>query len=42
MKVLLDTKIVIHREAATIINEDIGILFRWLDNLLTAHVTSFV
>ena len=33
MKVLLDTNIVIHREAATVIDEDIGILFRWLDNL---------
>ncbi len=33
MKVLLDTNIIIHREAATIINEDIGVLFRWLDNL---------
>jgi predicted nucleic acid-binding protein len=33
MKILLDTNIVIHREAATVINEDIGVLFRWLDNL---------
>jgi predicted nucleic acid-binding protein len=33
VKILLDTNIVIHREAATIINEDIGVLFRWLDNL---------
>lgn len=33
MKILLDTNIVIHREAATVIDEDIGILFRWLDNL---------
>jgi predicted nucleic acid-binding protein len=33
VKVLLDTNIVIHREAATIVDEDIGILFRWLDNL---------
>lgn len=33
MKILLDTNIVIHREAATVVNEDIGILFRWLDNL---------
>lgn len=33
MKVLLDTNIVIHREAATVIDEDIGILFKWLDNL---------
>lgn len=33
MRVLLDTAIVIHREAATVVNEDIGVLFRWLDNL---------
>jgi len=33
VKVLLDTNIVIHREAATVVHEDIGILFRWLDNL---------
>ncbi len=33
MKILLDTNIVIHREATTVIDEDIGILFRWLDNL---------
>ena len=33
MKILLDTNIVIHREAVTVINEDIGILFKWLDNL---------
>jgi predicted nucleic acid-binding protein len=31
MKVLLDTNIVIHREASRILNKDIGILFRWLD-----------
>lgn len=33
MKILLDTNIVIHREATTVVDEDIGILFRWLDNL---------
>jgi predicted nucleic acid-binding protein len=33
MKILLDTNIVIHREAVTVVNEDIGVLFRWLDNL---------
>ena len=33
LEVLLDTNIVIHREAATVVNEDIGVLFRWLDNL---------
>ncbi len=31
MRVLLDTNIVIHREASRILNVDIGILFRWLD-----------
>jgi len=33
VKVLLDTNIVIHREAATVVDEDIGVLFKWLDNL---------
>lgn len=31
MKALLDTNIVIHREAGRVVNQDIGILFRWLD-----------
>jgi predicted nucleic acid-binding protein len=31
MKVLLDTNIIIHREASRILNKDIGILFKWLD-----------
>jgi len=31
MKALLDTNIVIHREAGKIYNQDIGILFKWLD-----------
>lgn len=33
MKVLLDTNIIIHREAATVVNNDIGQLFKWLDRL---------
>ena len=33
MKVLLDTNIIIHREAPSVVNEDIGVLFRWLDRL---------
>jgi hypothetical protein len=33
MKVLLDTNIIIHRETSNVINNDIGILFRWLDKL---------
>jgi rRNA maturation endonuclease Nob1 len=31
MKALLDTNIIIHREANRIVNQDVGILFRWLD-----------
>lgn len=31
MKALLDTNIIIHREAGKILNQDIGILFKWLD-----------
>lgn len=33
MKALLDTNIIIHREANRIVNDDIGVLFRWLDKL---------
>ncbi len=33
MKILLDTNIIIHREASRILNQDIGILFNWLDKL---------
>jgi len=32
-RVLLDTNIIIHREASTVINNNIGTLFRWLDRL---------
>ena len=31
MRVLLDTNIIIHREAGKTINQDIGTLFKWLD-----------
>ena len=31
MKALLDTNIIIHREAGRVSNQDIGILFKWLD-----------
>ena len=31
MIALLDTNIIIHREASKIVNQDIGVLFRWLD-----------
>lgn len=33
MKVLLDTNIVIHREASTVFNNEVGSLFAWFDNL---------
>jgi predicted nucleic acid-binding protein len=33
MKILLDTNIIIHREASKVINQDIGILFNWIDRL---------
>tara|TARA_R110002012_G_scaffold292278_1_gene487417 strand:+ start:1795 stop:3315 length:1521 start_codon:yes stop_codon:yes gene_type:complete len=33
MRVLLDTNIIIHREANRIIQQDIGQLYKWLDNL---------
>lgn len=33
MKVLLDTNIIIHREASKVINTNIGVLFNWLDKL---------
>ena len=33
VRVLLDTNVLIHREARTIVRDDIGELFRWLDAL---------
>lgn len=33
MKILLDTNIIIHREASKILNQDIGVLFKWIDKL---------
>ena len=33
MRVLIDTNILIHRESKKILNEDIGVLFYWLDKL---------
>ena len=33
MRALLDTNILIHREAATVVRQDIGTLFYWLDRL---------
>lgn len=31
MKALLDTNIIIHREAKRVVSPDIGTLFKWLD-----------
>jgi predicted nucleic acid-binding protein len=39
MRALLDTNILIHREAAVVRNEDIGQLFNWLDRL---HISKIV
>ena len=39
MKVLFDTNIIIHREAGTTVDPDIGPLFNWLDTL---HYTKCV
>ncbi len=33
MRVLIDTNIIIHREANRVVNADIGLLFNWLDKL---------
>jgi predicted nucleic acid-binding protein len=33
MKALLDTNIIIHREAGRVANQDIGVLFKWLDKV---------
>ena len=39
MKILLDTNIIIHREANRIIEQDIGQLFNWIDKL---HLEKFI
>jgi predicted nucleic acid-binding protein len=33
MRALLDTNILIHREAGTVVRDDIGLVFRWLDRI---------
>ena len=33
MRALLDTNILIHREAAVVVVQNIGLLFKWLDRL---------
>jgi predicted nucleic acid-binding protein len=33
MRILLDTNVIIHREASTVVREEIGLLFNWLDRL---------
>lgn len=39
MRVLLDTNIIIHRETGKIMRSEIGVLFKWIDNL---HYTKCV
>lgn len=39
MRALLDTNILIHREAPVVIRQEIGLLFNWLDRL---HVEKWV
>lgn len=33
MRILLDTNIIVHREASKVYNKDIGVLFNWIDKL---------
>lgn len=33
LRVLIDTNIIIHREGNVVVNEDIGLLFNWLDRI---------
>ena len=33
MRILLDTNIIVHREASRVLNQDIGYLFNWFDKL---------
>jgi predicted nucleic acid-binding protein len=33
MRILLDTNIIVHREASKVYNQDIGLLFNWLDKM---------
>src|SRR4051812_12473765 len=33
MRILLDTNVIIHREASNVVISSIGVLFRWLDKL---------
>lgn len=39
MKILLDTNIIIHREASKVVNQDIGQLYNWIDKL---HYDKFI
>ena len=38
MRILLDTNIIIHREASKVINPDIGLLFQWFDKTGAAKI----
>lgn len=33
MRILLDTNIIVHREASKVYNQDIGLLFNWIDKM---------
>lgn len=42
MKALLDTNIIIHREASRVLNQDVGILYRWLERAkYTKYIHSY-
>jgi predicted nucleic acid-binding protein len=38
MRILLDTNIIIHREASKVINPDIGLLFQWFDKIKATKI----
>lgn len=39
MRALLDTNIIIHREASKTVNQDIGTLFKWLEKSHCEKIT---
>jgi hypothetical protein len=38
MRILLDTNIIVHREASKVYNQDIGLLFNWFDKVILKSV----
>jgi predicted nucleic acid-binding protein len=38
MRILLDTNIIIHREASRVVNPDIGLLFQWFDKTRASKI----